>query len=133
MFSARLSDLSASGTASSQVRDEFSEPPACAVSSRERRRLRYSIARQTQQRLHALTIFSVHEHQSAVVSFGNLTAQRETNSRAFGLRGKKRNEKISGVHDAGTFVFNKDLNAISFLPPAKCDVSMCFERGVNSI
>ena len=54
-------------------------------------------------------------------------------SRAVGLRGKERNEEIGGVHDAGTFVFNKDLNAISFLTPAKRDVSMCFKRGINSV
>jgi hypothetical protein len=83
--------------------------------------------------LHALAIVSVHEHQSAVVGFGNLTAQWQTNSRPVRLGGKERNEQIGGVHDPGTFVFHKDLNAISFLTPAKRDVSICFKRGINSI
>ena len=67
------------------------------------------------------------------MGFGNLTAQRETNSRAVGLGGKERNEEIGGVHYAGTFVFHKDLNAISFLTPAKRDVSLCFKRGIHSV
>ena len=91
------------------------------------------LARQTQQSFHSLAIFSIHEDQRAVMRFGNLTAQWETNSRALRFCGKEGNEEIGGVHDAGTFVFDKDLNAISFLAPAKRNVSMCFKRGVNSV
>src|SRR5437773_12252117 len=89
--------------------------------------------RQTQQSLCALAILPIHEHQSSVMSFSNLTAQWQTNPRALGLRGKERNEEISGVHDARTVVFNKDLNAISFLAPPKRDVSMRFKRGINGV
>src|SRR6476659_9716119 len=103
------------------------------LSKREHVRALQKLFRQTQQSLHALAIVSVHKHQRAVVCFSNLTAQRETNSRAVGLRGKERNEEISGVHDAGTFVFNEDLKAISFLTPSKGDGSMCFKRGINSV
>ena len=103
------------------------------LSEREHVRALQKLFRQAQQSLHALAIVSVHEHQRAVVCFSNLTAQRETNSRTVGLRGKERNEEICGVHDAGTFVFHKDLNAISFLMPAKRDVSLCFKRGINSV
>ena len=89
--------------------------------------------RQTQQSLRALPIRPIREHQSSVVGFSNLTAQWQTNPRALGLRGKEWNEEISGVHDPGTFVFNKDLNAISFLTPPERDVSMRFKRGVNGV
>src|SRR5262249_51985357 len=65
--------------------------------------------------------------------FGNLTAQWQANPRTRGLRGKERNEEISGVHDARTFVFNEDLDAISFLTPAKRNVAVCFESGINSV
>src|SRR4051812_10708958 len=95
--------------------------------------MRCSTARQAQQSLHALAILSVHEHQGAVVRFGNLTAQRETDSGALRLGRKERNKKIGGVHDAGSFVFNKNLNAICFLTPAKRDVSMCFKGGINGV
>jgi hypothetical protein len=83
--------------------------------------------------LRALAILSIHEHQSSVVGFSNLTAQWETNPRALGLRGKEWNEEISGIHDPGTVVFNKDLNAISFLTPPERDVSMRFKRGINGV
>src|SRR5437773_12253837 len=89
--------------------------------------------RQTQQSLCALAILPIHEHQSSVVRFSNLTAQWQTNPRALGLCGKEWNEEISGVHDPGTVVFNEDLDAISFLTPSKRDVSMRFKRGVNSV
>src|SRR5438477_9910175 len=95
--------------------------------------IRTLLARQTQQSLRALAILSIHEHQSSVVGFSNLTAQWQTNPRALGLRGKERNEEISGVHDPGTVVFNKDLNAISFLTPPERDVSMRFKRGINGV
>src|SRR5439155_12493583 len=88
---------------------------------------------QAQQSLRALAIRSIHEHQSSVVGFSNLTAQWQTNSRAVGLCCKKRNEKIGRVHNARTFVFNKNLNATCFLAPTKRDVSMRFKRGINSV
>src|SRR5207247_6548594 len=89
--------------------------------------------RQTQQSLCALAILPIHEHQSSVVGFSNLTAQWQTNPRALGLRGKEWNEEISGVHDPGTFVFDKDLNAISFLTPPERDVSVRFKRGISRV
>src|SRR6516162_4097512 len=89
--------------------------------------------RQAQQSLCALAILSIHEHQGAVVRFSNLTAQWQPNAGAVWLRGKERNEEIGGVHNAGTFVFNKDLKAISFLTPPKCDISMGFKRGINCV
>src|SRR5215471_7349818 len=65
--------------------------------------------------------------------FGNLTAQWQANPRTRGLSSKERNEEIGGVHDARTFVFNEDLDAISSLTPAKCNVAVCFESGINSV
>src|SRR6266404_6883882 len=101
------------------------------LSKREHVRAPQKLFRQAQQSLRALAILSIHEHQGSVMSFSNLTAQWQTNPRALGLRGKERNEEISGVHDPGTVVFNKDLNAISFLTPPERDVSMRFKRGIN--
>jgi hypothetical protein len=83
--------------------------------------------------LRALTILSIHEYQSAVVRFGNLTAQWQANAGALRFRGKERNEEIGWVHDPWTFVFNKDLNAISFLTPAERNVPLRFKRGINSV
>ena len=103
------------------------------LSKRELVRALQKLFRQAQQSLRALAILSIHEHQSSVVGFSNLTAQWQTNPRALGLRGKERNEEISGVHDAGTFVFNKDLNAGSFFTPRERDVSMRFKRGINGV
>src|SRR5262249_48891008 len=88
---------------------------------------------QAQQSLRALAIFSIHERQSAVMRFGNLAAQWQPDPGTFLFRGKKRNEEISWIHDARTFVFNDDLHAISFLAPANRDVSAHFQRGINSV
>ena len=103
------------------------------LSKREHVRALQKLFRQAQQSLRALALLSIHEHQSSVVGFSDLTAQWQTNPRALGLRRKEWNEEISGVHDAGTFVFNKDLNAISFLTPSGRDVSMRFKRGIHSV
>ena len=46
------------------------------------------------------------------------------------------NARVGGAVNpryTGTFVFDKDLNAISFLAPAKRDVSMCFKSSINSV
>src|SRR4029453_14104980 len=104
-----------------------------ALSKREHVRAPEKLFRQAQQSLRALAILSIHEHQSAVVRFSNLTAQWQSNSGAFRFRGKERNEEIGGGHDAGTFLFNKDLDAISFLTPTERDVSVRFNRGINSV
>jgi len=103
------------------------------VSKREHVRALQKLFRKPQQSLCALAILSIHEHQSSVVSFSNLTAQWQANPRALGFRGKEGNEQISGVHDPGTFVFNEDLNAISFLTPPERYVSVRFKRGVNGV
>src|SRR5215510_16116483 len=102
-------------------------------SKRERVRALEELFRKTQQSLCALAILSVHEHQSAIVRFGNLTAQWQPYAGAVRFRGKKRNEQIGGIHDAGTFVFNKDLDTISFLAPAKRNVAMCFKCGIDGV
>src|SRR3954470_2880615 len=91
------------------------------------------LLRQAPQSLRAVTVLTVHEHERSVMRFGDLTTQRQTNSRPLGFCGEKRDEKIGGVHNTMAFIFNEDLNAIRFLTPAEPDVSMRFKRGINSV
>src|SRR5438105_15729258 len=86
-----------------------------------------------QQCFCAFAAASVHYHQRTSVRFRNLTAQRQTNPRALGLCGEKWHEQIRRVHDSGSFVLNKNLNRIFFLPPADYDVSARLKRGINGI
>src|SRR5438094_4005149 len=88
----KIANRSVCGIAPSQVRDaiwsartcpRFKSSPAAAGSPHSKS------SRQAQQCCCALAVLSVHEDQRSAVSFGNLTAQWQTDPRTLGLCGEK--------------------------------------------
>src|ERR1044072_2728912 len=67
------------------------------------------------------------------MSLGNLTTQRQADSRTFGLCGKKWHEKVRRIHNPGTFVLNENLDRILFLAPPDQNFAVCFKRSINSV
>src|SRR5206468_1962111 len=120
----------------SQVRDaiwsartcpRFKSSPAAAGSPHSKS------SRQAQQCCCALAVLSVHEDQRSAVSFGNLTAQWQTDPRTLGLCGEKRHEKICRIHNALSLILDKDLNATFFIAPPDGDVSVSFKCRIYSV
>ena len=67
------------------------------------------------------------------MSFSNLTTQWQTDPGTVGFGSEKRHEKICRVHDAWPVILHKDLNATLFFTPSDRDVSLSFERRINSV
>ena len=65
--------------------------------------------------------------------FGDLPAERQTNSGPAGLRREKRNEQVCRIHNPGSGIADENFHAFREIAPAGCDRSLRFERSFRGV
>src|SRR5271155_2380903 len=76
---------------------------------------------------------AIFECERTAVSFGDLPAQNQTDSRASLFGGEKRHKKIRGAGNSRAVVLHPDFDAAVLAFPADAHAAASFERGVHGV